>query len=89
MPDNLGNVLKIFSSFNAFCALHIDRTITCWGSVNLENMSDDLLDPYYARVVEMYSTETSFVALQESGTIEIFGDDDTGGCNGEDQCPPR
>ena len=72
MPRLLGNVRVIYSNPVAFCAVHNDRTVTCWG---------DAPEEYVARLIRprvrprrKYVRQKAHLCVAGNGGLKPFGD---------------
>jgi alpha-tubulin suppressor-like RCC1 family protein len=81
-PDNLSNVVSIYSTSSAFAALKSDGSVVTWGS-NYEGGSGapSSITSSNSGVLSIYSTMSAFAALKSDGSVVSWGDITYGGIN--------
>ena len=77
--------VAIQSSSHAFCALHGDGTVRCWGSRDYGGLAPQGL----GAVKALQATAGAFAALREDGTVSCWGSPQHGGDASEVQAEKK
>ncbi|MBC7692303.1 MAG: hypothetical protein H7222_11110 [Methylotenera sp.] len=67
------DVLKVYSTSNAFAALKKDGSVVTWGGPDFGGDSGFVSDQLRSGVKEIYSNERAFAALKSDGTVVTWG----------------